>query len=70
MTDTFSTWLLQQTDRDDGTGELARQAEKDEMFPQHGDRAIYEGYFGTPGTSSGIREEFERAWDEFDGLPG
>lgn len=70
MTETFSTWLSQQSDRDDVVGELARSVSDDEMFPEHGDKAIFDGYFSADNTVAELRSAFERAWDEFSGLPG
>jgi len=66
---TFGAWLLEQTGRDDTTGRLARLAQGDGMFPQHGDRAIYSGYFEADGMPDDLGDAFDRAWDEFDGLP-
>jgi uncharacterized protein YozE (UPF0346 family) len=70
MTYTFSGWLSEQTDRDDVVGELARSVRNDELFPEHGDKAIFDGYFSAENTVAETREAFERAWGEFDGLPG
>ncbi|MFU8945438.1 YozE family protein [Mycetocola zhadangensis] len=70
MTFTFSGWLAEQTERDDVVGELARSVRGDEQFPEHGDKAIFDGYFSAENTVAETREAFERAWDEFEGLPG
>ncbi|MCP2032183.1 uncharacterized protein YozE (UPF0346 family) [Okibacterium sp. HSC-33S16] len=70
MTYTFSGWLSEQTERDDVVGELARSVRNDEQFPEHGDKAIFDGYFSAENTVGETREAFERAWDEFDGLSG
>ncbi|MET1051287.1 MAG: YozE family protein [Mycetocola sp.] len=67
MTDTFAHWLRQQNDRDDVVGELARSIENDEMFPAHGDKAIFDGYFSSDNTVPEVRASFERAWEEFSG---
>jgi len=63
---TFSSWLLEQLEREDVIGELARQVESDDLFPEHGNRAIFEGYFETfdPETQA----HFARAWDEFESV--
>lgn len=68
MTETFATWLSQQRDREDVVGELARSVANDELFPEHGDKAIFDGYFSADNTVDEVRASFERAWDEFSGL--
>ncbi len=69
MTDSFATWLHGQTDDPDELGNLARSAQADSGFPKHGDKAIYEGYYETADTDPAFRDAFERAWNEFEGLP-
>lgn len=70
MTETFAKWLSQQKDREDVVGELARSVADDELFPEHGDKAIFDGYFSPDNTVAEVRSAFERAWDEFSGLSG
>ncbi len=70
MTYTFSGWLAEQLNREDVVGELARSVQHDELFPEHGDKAIFDGYFSADNTVAETRKAFERAWDEFEGLPG
>ncbi len=64
MTDSFSTWLFDQLEREDEVGELAREVEDDDQFPEHGNRAIFEGYFET--TDDATQARFARAWEEFE----
>ena len=69
MTETFRTWLSQQSDRPDEVGELAKSVQGDDLFPDHGDKSIYEGYFGSASEPKSTYDAFERAWDEFSGTP-
>lgn len=69
MTESFHTWLFEQADRPDEVGELARSVKDDERFPDHGGRAIYDGYFGSESEPASTHEAFDRAWDEFEGTP-
>jgi uncharacterized protein YozE (UPF0346 family) len=69
MTESFRKWLLEQADRPDEVGELALSVRDDELFPEHGGKAIYEGYFGSASEPKSAYTAFERAWDEFEGTP-
>lgn len=67
MTESFSSWLSEQSERTDAVGDLARSVGGDELFPEHGNRSIYEGYFGSASEPAEAHERFERAWDEYEG---
>lgn len=67
MTQTFPAWLHDQADRDDSIGALAQQVREAGDFPESGGKAIFDGYFET-GTAED-REQFERAWSEFEASP-
>ena len=69
MTDTFRSWLLAQVDRSDEVGELAASVKDDTLFPEHGGKAIYDGYFSSDSEPKEAHAAFERAWDEFEGAP-
>ena len=69
MTETFRKWLSAQADRPDIVGELALSVKDDEHFPEHGGKAIFEGYFESAGEPKNALAAFERAWDEFEGTP-
>ena len=60
----FAEWLLQQVDREDYVGDLARKVEADERFPKSGGRAIYEGYFET--FDRDVQDQFARGWDAWE----
>ena len=60
----FAEWLFQQVDRDDYVGDLARQVEDDELFPESGGRPIYEGYFET--FDDEVQSQFARVWDAWE----
>jgi uncharacterized protein YozE (UPF0346 family) len=60
----FAEWLFQQIDRDDYIGDLARRVEDDELFPESGGRAIYEGYFET--FDAEVQAQFDRVWDAWE----
>lgn len=64
MTQTFPAWLRDQESRDDDTGEFARGIGTADDFPEHGGKAIYDGWFESE--TDDRREQFERAWSEFD----
>ncbi|MCU1637140.1 MAG: hypothetical protein JWQ68_2379 [Cryobacterium sp.] len=68
MSETFTTWLLDQRAREDAVGGLAREIETDDMFPVDGDKPIYDGYFAGTSIDQQSRDAFERAWDEFSGV--
>ena len=63
-TQSFSAWLHDQHDRDDEVGALAGTTSAAGDLPEHGGKAIYDGYFES-GTDED-RERFERAWMEFE----
>lgn len=69
MTESFRTWLFEQADRPDEVGKLAQSVRDDDNFPEHGGRAIYDGYFGSASEPAEAHAAFERAWDEFEGTP-
>ena len=69
MTESFHTWLFEQADRPDEVGKLAQSVRGDENFPEHGGKAIYDGYFGSASEPGDTHAAFERAWDEFEGAP-
>ena len=69
MTESFRTWLFEQADRPDEVGELAKSVKDDELFPESGGKAIYEGYFGSASEPATAHDAFDRAWDEFEGKP-
>ncbi len=64
MTSSFANWLFDQVDREDEVGDLAREFEDDEGFPDDGDRAVYEAYFDEFDVDT--QAVFERAWEEFE----
>lgn len=66
MTESFRTWLFEQSERTDVIGDLARSVRDDELFPEHGNKAIYEGYFGSESEPAEAADSFERAWDEYE----
>jgi len=68
-TESFRTWLFEQADRPDEVGELAKSVQHDELFPDSGGKAIYEGYFGSVSEPAKAGSAFERAWEEFEGKP-
>lgn len=68
MTESFANWLFTQTDSGDERGALARAAKADPLFPAHGDKSIYDGYYETADDPE-TRDVFQRAWNEFEGLP-
>jgi hypothetical protein len=65
MRQSFAQWLRDQTERDDDLGEFARRALEAGDLPEHGDKAIFDGYFSTTGQQS----QYERAWAEFEAVP-
>ncbi|MFP7760390.1 YozE family protein [Marisediminicola sp. LYQ134] len=69
MTESFRDWLLEQAERPDEVGELAGSVKDDALFPEHGGKAIYDGYFSADSQSPESHAAFERAWDEFEGTP-
>jgi hypothetical protein len=58
---TFSAWLAQQIERDDPTGDLARDADHDPRWPVAGSLTDYEDYLD--GTAAHV--SLGPAWDEY-----
>lgn len=67
---TFAQWLAQQTERQDLVGRFARDATSDAAFPRNGVYEKYEGYLIKQRCSERILRAFERAWREYNVLPG
>jgi hypothetical protein len=69
----FRTWLLTQVDRDDPTGDLAKDAARDPKFPAIGNLATYLEYVQGVGGRSAVTRSVIEAWIECDvaaiGLP-
>jgi nitrogen fixation NifU-like protein len=59
---TFASWLKDQLEREDMIGDLARRVQGDDLFPEHGNRSIYEGYFES--SDKDVQADFGRAYDE------
>ena len=67
MTQTFRAWLRDQTKRDDEVGAFATTfADRDDL-PEHGGRAIFDGYFASEPAEA--QADFARAWMEFHAHP-
>ncbi|WP_207456349.1 hypothetical protein [Desertivibrio insolitus] len=64
----FREWLHTQQDRSDEIGAFAQKVLADPLFPEHGGRAIYDGYFET-GFDDETRETYGRAYEEFENMP-
>ena len=60
----FADWLFEQLEREDYVGDLARRVEGDDLFPDSGGRAIYEGYFET--FDDEVQAQFARVWDAWE----
>ena len=60
----FADWLFEQLERDDYVGDLARRVEGDDLFPDSGNREIYEGYFET--FDAEVQAQFDRVWDAWE----
>ncbi|QHC57566.1 hypothetical protein [Rathayibacter sp. VKM Ac-2760] len=67
MTQTFPAWLRDQDKRDDEVGELAQTYAGRGDLPEHGGRAIYDGYFASEPAAA--QAGLERAWMEFEAHP-
>jgi uncharacterized protein YozE (UPF0346 family) len=67
-TSSFREWLHTQQDRSDQVGAFAQKVLADPMFPAHGSRAIYDGYFEA-GNDDATREVYGRAYEEFQNMP-
>ena len=68
MTQSFPHWLRDQVGRGDEVGDFAERASELTDLPEHGDKAIFDGYFET--SLQGDRRHYERAWSEFEASPG
>jgi hypothetical protein len=66
MQQTFPQWLHDQQGRGDVVGDFADQVAGLSDLPEHGDRAIFEGYFEN--SLAEDRASFERAWGEFESV--
>lgn len=67
MTQTFPAWLRDQQKRDDEVGVFAQTYGGRDDLPEHGDRAIYDGYFASEPEAA--QADLERAWMEFEAHP-
>ncbi|PPH09838.1 hypothetical protein C5C36_14765 [Rathayibacter sp. AY1G1] len=67
MTQTFPAWLRDQQKRDDEVGRFAQAFGGRDDLPEHGGRAIYDGYFASEPESA--RADLDRAWMEFEAHP-
>ena len=63
MSETFTDWLLDQADRDDPIGDVARDASKDKSFPK-GSPDDVRGYLRHR-SSAACREALEDAIEEY-----
>ena len=69
MTESFHDWFFEQADRPDEVGALARSVKSDPFFPEHGGKAIFEGYFEGVSEPASAKKTFELAWEEFTAKP-
>ncbi|AZZ49814.1 hypothetical protein C5C31_13345 [Rathayibacter rathayi] len=67
MTQTFPAWLRDQQKRDDEVGLFAQAFGSRDDLPEHGGRAIYDGYFASEPESA--QADLDRAWMEFEAHP-
>ncbi|KZX21785.1 hypothetical protein [Rathayibacter tanaceti] len=67
MTQTFPAWLRDQQKRDDEVGLFAQDFGGRDDLPEHGGRAIYDGYFASESESA--QADLDRAWMEFEAHP-
>ncbi|WP_210481463.1 hypothetical protein [Naasia sp. SYSU D00948] len=65
MRQSFAQWLGDQTGRDDEIGEFARRTLEQGDLPEHGNKAIFDGFFETTRN----QPAYERAWAEFEAIP-
>lgn len=66
---TFTSWLLDQTDRDDPIGDLANDAKRDAGWPRDATaRAAFESHIRRSGSdTSGAVRALHEAWREYSG---
>ena len=67
MQQSFPQWLRDQQGRGDVVGGFADRVAQLSDLPEHGDKAIFDGYFETSLTDD--RAAYERAWGEFESAP-
>jgi hypothetical protein len=65
MRQSFAQWLSDQAGRDDEIGSFAQRTLERGDLPEHGDKAIFDGYFET----TRDQPAYERAWMEFEAVP-
>jgi hypothetical protein len=65
MRQSFAQWLKDQAGRDDEVGAFAQRSSVRGDLPEHGDKAIFDGYFST----TDEQPAYERAWAEFEAVP-